>query len=443
MDNSGQRYSPVIDPPPELHGEPRLRDDDMLEIRMDQMFYDKVRLLWRERRRLRRWVVGGFIFFLVFVFVVPKRWESTVRIMPPQNQGGLAALAAMAGAKAGGGAGGDTLGALAASMVGGSTSGTLIIAIMNDRTVSDRIIDRFDLRKEYGLKYYDYARKELAKHVDVAEDKKSGIITITVESRSAQEAHDMAQAYVEEISRAFIELSSSSARRERIFLENRLKVLKEELDRSAVELAAYASKNTALNIPEQAKATLTAAARLQAELVAAQSELEGLTQIYTENNTRVRSLRARIAELKRQIDTSDNSAATPGSLGYIIHNLPQVGVKWADLYRTATINEAVYEVLTKQYELARVQEAKEVAPVSVVDAPDYAERKSFPKRTYWMLGGTFFCFVLGSVVIIAKDAWRNIDPADPRKQLATEIWDSRPRVLRWERVRKWPLRRNS
>jgi capsule polysaccharide export protein KpsE/RkpR len=425
----------VLDNPPELHGDARLRDDDMLEIRVDRVFYDKVRLLWQERRRLRRWVATGFVLFFILALVTPKRYESTVRIVPPQNSGGLAALAAMAGAKAGAGTGGDTLGALAASLVGGSTSGTLIMAIMNDRTVSDRMIDRFNLKEEYGLKYYEYARKELAKHVEVAEDRKSGIITITVNSRSPQEAHDMAQAYVEELSRAVIELSASSARRERIFLENRLKVLKQELDRSAVEFAAYASKNTALNIPEQAKATMTAAARLQAELIAAQSELEGLQQIYTDNNMRVRSLRARIGELKRQIDTSDTSAGTPGSLGNIIHQLPQIGVKWADLYRTATINEAVYEVLTKQYELSRVQEAKEVAPVSVVDAPDIPERKASPKRTYMVLGGTFFFFVLGSAVIISKDAWRKLDPTDPRKELITEMWDARPNALRWERLR--------
>src|SRR5437899_11307597 len=197
MDNSGQRYSPVLDNPPELHADVRMRDDDMLEIRVDRVFYDKVRLLWQERRRLQRWVAAGFVLFFILALITPKRFESTGRIVPPQSGGGLAALAAMAGAKTGGGAGGDTLGALAASLVGGSTSGTLIIAIMNDRTVSDRMIDRFNLKEEYGLKYYEYARKELAKHVEVAEDRKSGIITITVNSRSPQDAHDMPQAYVE------------------------------------------------------------------------------------------------------------------------------------------------------------------------------------------------------------------------------------------------------
>src|SRR5436853_1937734 len=133
MDNSGQRYSPVLDNPPELHRSARL-DDDLVELSVDHTLYDKLRLLWQERRLLQKFVIIGFAFFLGLVFVLPKRYESTVRIMPPQNQGGIAALAAMAGAKVGGtGAGGDTLGALAASLLGGATSGALIVALLNDR----------------------------------------------------------------------------------------------------------------------------------------------------------------------------------------------------------------------------------------------------------------------------------------------------------------------
>lgn len=435
MDNPGQRYSPVIDNPPE----PPLRDDEMLEIRLDRVVYDKLRVLWAGRRLLGRIVGSAFVLFLILAFIIPKRYESTVRLMPPQGQGGgVAALAAMAGARTGS----DTLGSLAASMLGVQTSGALIVGIMFDRTVSDRIIDKFDLRKEYGQKYYEFARKELAKNVDVSEDRKSGIITITVTSRSPQEARDMAQAYVDEISKAVIEVSSSSARRERVELEKRLEAIKKDLDQSAAAFAQFASTNTAINIPEQAKATMTAAARVQAELVAAESELEGLQQIYTDSNFRVKTLRGRIAELKRQVDSSDTSRGSPDSLGRIIHDLPKLGVQWADLYRRATIDEAVYDALTKQYEFAKVQEAKEVAPVSVLDPPDLPERKSSPRRAYLILGGTFFFFLLGSAWIIGKDAWRNLDPADPRKQFVLEVWRTvpKPDVARLRALR-WPFRR--
>ncbi len=450
MDNPGQRYSPVIDNPPE----PPLRDDEMLELRLDQVVYDKLRVLWAERRLLGRITVVAFVvLFVVYFaripaipslgisrtyFLIPERYESTVRLMPPQGQGSFSALAAMAGARTGS----DTLGSLAASMLGVQTSGAVIVGIMFDRTVSDRIIDKFDLRKEYGLRYYEYARLELAKNVAVSEDRKSGIIAITVTSRSPQEARDMAQAYVDEISRAVIEVSKGAASRERVALEQRLEVIKKDLDQSAAAFAQFASTNTAINIPEQAKATMTAAARVQAELVAAESELEGLQQIYTDSNFRVRTLRGRIAELKRQVDSSDSSRGSADSLGRIIHDLPKLGVQWANLFRRATIDEAVYEALTKQYEFAKIQEAKEVAPVSVLDQPDLPERKSSPKRTYLILGGTFFFFLLGSAWIIGKDAWRNLDPADPRKQFVLEVWSTvpKPEMARL-RAWRWPFRR--
>lgn len=424
MENSGQRYAPVVDNPPEPPL--RHRDDDLIEVEIDSIVSEKLAVVWRHRRILQKWVMWGVIVSLTLWIVLPRRYDSTVRLMPPEAANSGSVMGLLAGSGASNVA--SPMVGLAASLLGGKTTGDLYIDVLQGPSVLDPIIDKFDLRKEYRVKYYQDARKDLIARTSVDTNRKSGVITITVTGNSQWEAQAMAQAYADQLDKVVRQVSNSDARRERIFLENRLKVVKAELDDSSRKLADFASKNVALDIPEQAKATLTAAARGQAELIAAQSELEGLRQIYTDNNFRVRGLQARISELRQQVDVQQKGDARPDSMMSWIKKLPQLGVGWAEYYRTATINEAVYEALTKQYEFAKVQEAKETTSVSVLDPPSWPERKSFPKGSYFLLGGLLLSTLGACSYIVAMDSYRRVDPDHPVKMYIEETrarWASR------------------
>src|SRR4029077_127180 len=148
----------------------------------------------------------------------------------------------------------------------------------------------------------------------------------------------MAQAYVDELDRLVAQVSTSSARRERVFLEERLQKVKGELDSAARNFSDFASKNTAIDIPAQGKAMVEAAATLQGQLIAAQSELSGLQQIYTGNNVRVRAAEARIKELQQKLNEfggagTHDELEGDHSLYPSIRKLPLLGVRYADLYR--------------------------------------------------------------------------------------------------------------
>ena len=387
-----------------------------------------LQLIWQHRRMLARAVLYGFLASTLAAFIIPARYESTARLMPPDSSqsGGLA----MAAAALSGGSGG--LGGIPSEMLGLKSTSDIFVGILSSRTVQDKLIQQFDLKKLYWDRSMEDARKDLAKHTDISVDRKSQIITLTVTDHDPKRAAAMGEAYVAELNRLVAELSTSSARRERIFLEERLKAVSQDLEAAEKELSQFSSKNIAIDIKEQGKAMVEAAATLQGQYIAAQSELEGLKQIYTDNNVRVRSVRARIAELKHQLEklggkgeqASELSGQQADSLYPSIRKLPLLGVTYADLYRRTRVQEAVYESLTKEYEFAKVQEVKEIPTVKVLDHPNIPGKKSFPPRLLIMLLGTAFTMTLATTWVLGKTAWDETDSNDPRKALAQEVFSA-------------------
>ena len=389
-------------------------------------------LLWNRRKSLLRAAVIGLSVGLVAAFVIPKRYESTAELMPPDSHSGsgMAMLAALNAR--GGGIGG--LSAMAGDLFGLNSTGALFIGIVNSRTVQDRIIDRFNLRQVYGCSYEYQARKHLSENTRVSEDRLSGIITITVSDHDAKRAAAMANAYVDELNRLVVDLATSSAHRERVFLEERLKAVKQDLDTASKQFSEFSSKNTTIDIKEQGKAMIDAAATLTGQLIAAESELRGLEQIYTPENVRVRSVQARVTELRSQLEKLggtnsdstnaailDSSDQNNNSLYPSLRKLPLLGVTYTDLYRQTRIEETVFETLTQEYELAKVQEAKETPSVKVLDLPMVAEHKAFPPRLPIVLLCGFLAFSGMGIWILLEARWQEIETLNPGKALAREV----------------------
>jgi uncharacterized protein involved in exopolysaccharide biosynthesis len=392
-----------------------------------------VRLLWNHRRTLARVVLYALLGSSILAFVIPKQYESTTRLMPPDkpsNSGlAMAAMSALSGTA-------GEIGMSGGNFLGLTSTSDLSVGILRSRTVEDALITRFALQKVYGAPRMEAARKALLDRTDIAVDRKNQIISITVADRSPQRAAALAQAYCDELNHRLAELNTSSAHRERVFLEDRLKAVNKDLETAEQEFSQFASRNTAIDIKEQGKAMVTAAATLQGELIAVQSEYEGLRQIYSDNNVRIRALKARIEELQRQLSLvagKDEENANSGSSGNdpypSIRKLPLLGVTYADLYRRTKIQDAVLETLTKEYEMAKVQEAKELPTVKVLDTANIPERKSFPPRLLIMFFGTLFCFTMAAAWIFCTEVWKETDANDPRKMFAQEVFSTCSRRL--------------
>ena len=399
-------------------------------------FLSYLQLFWVNRRVLLRAGTCALLASVLIAFLIPLRYQCVTRLMPPDGQSGsaLGMLAAMAGRNGSGG-----LEGLAGDLLGVKSSGALFVGIIGSESVQDALIDKFRLKMVYRDSKIEDARRDLAEHTAVSEDRKSGIISIAVTDHNPGRAAAMAQEYVAELDRLVAQVSTSSARRERIFLEGRLQKVKADLDSAAQNFSDFASKNTAIDIPAQGKAMVEAAATLQGELIAAQAELSGLQQIYTDSNVRVRSAEARVDELKKKLNEIGGAGTqadlkNDNSLYPSIRTLPLLGVTYAVLYRQTKIQETVYELLTQQYELAKVQEAKEIPTVKVLDPAIVPTKKSFPPRAVIIILGTFFGFLLAASWITGKARWDATDPADPRREFAKEVFGTmRTSLLKFSR----------
>src|SRR5207302_712190 len=233
--------------------------------------------LWHSRRYVAAACLVGFIVAAGVAFTILPRYESTTRLMPPDRTEtmGLALLASKMD---------DNLSSLVSNALGMKNSGALFIGILQSRTVEDRLIARFDLRAVYGVRMWKDARQLLEENTDINEDRKSGIIALTVTDTSPTRAAEIARGYLEELD------------------------------------------------------------RLNAELQRQLSNLRGTDAA-----------------------ASQGEVASSGAPYPSIKRLPLLGVTYYDLYRRVKIQEAVFETLTKQYEVAKIQEAKEIPSVRVLD----------------------------------------------------------------------------
>lgn len=425
------------------NADPRLEEELIIEHEDAEVYRGKsiarLALLWQERRFMLRCAAIGMVISIVIVLLIPVRFTSTTRLMPPDQAGaGMASMLAALGKGSGGG--GSDLGMIGSQLLGLRTSSDLFVGLLHSRTIQDQLVNKFDLRKVYGYPRYQDARKELERRTDVSSDRKSGIITIAVSDGTAERSAALAREYVDGLNNIVLNLNTSAAHKERVFLEERLVEVQKDLEVAEKDFGNFASKNTAIDVKEQGKAMIGAAAEIEGELIAAQTELEGLRQVYSTNNVRVRAVQAKVDEYQRQLqkiggkaETSDSAASDSSETQDLypsIRKLPIVGIAYADLYRRAKVEEAVYETLVKQYELAKVEEAREIPSVKVLDEGDVPERRSYPPRTMLVIAGVMLTFIGASLWILGRDRWRRIDSSHPGKTLLLDIYSTTAENLR-------------
>lgn len=383
--------------------------------------FNILRILWVHRCGIAKTVAAGVLLSAVLAFRLPTMYTSITTLMPPESSSpnsNLMSLLSSAGPTA----------SLGGAMLGAKSSGAVFVGLLRSRTVQNDLVGRFDLLHYYNVQLVEDASRNLAADTNVQEDQKSGIITVSVSARDPQLASRIARGYVEELDRAVTSNSTSAARRERTFLEGRLTEIKHDLDDSARALSQFSATSRTIDLPSQGKAMVEAGLKLQSELAVARSEWAGLRQTYSDDNVRVRTASARVEELQRQLDKITGPTGKTGSTADAngtdypsLERLPALGLTYADLDRKVLVEEALWGALTKQYEAAKVQEAKEIPTVRVLDAANVPQHKSSPVRSAIVILGAMASFLMACVTALLHEAWENLAAGDERKELINEI----------------------
>lgn len=363
-------------PNEEENNRPAPAEDDEINL------LDYLVVLVRHKKMIL-WTCGvTFVLACVVTLLMPNVYTSTAEIMPPQEQSG--GLSSMLG----------SMGSLA-SLAGvslGSSSGDLYVGMLQSRTVADAVIDRFHLMDEYEQDYRVKTYDKLADNVNIASDKDSGIISVSVDDEDPKQAAEMANFYVSELKKLNVKLNVSSAVREKTFLQNRLAKVKKDLAQAEDRLKDFKEKNQAVSIDDQTTAIIDNISQLKAQLAAEEVQFGVLRSYQTERNPEALKVKENIAQLKIQLSDLEKTPAGKKVAGDIFiptSEVPDLGVQYARLLRDVKVQEAVYQMLVQQYEAAKINEARDTSTIQVLAearAPDY---KSKPKRALIVLLATF------------------------------------------------------
>lgn len=351
---------------------------------------DTINLLdsWRvlvKRRKLIVLTVGfALIVSIGLSLILPTIYASTTSILPPQQESSLGM--GMAASQLAGG-----LGGLTGSFLGLKSPADLWVGILKSRTIFDAVITRFDLVKSLETATLEDARNTFGKMVSIKKSKED-IISITVEDKDPERAALLANAFVEELDRINKSIVMTSGGRMRTFVEKRLKEAQEGLSRTEEAVKEFQDKNGAVKLDDQSKAVIEAIGTLKGQLMAKEVELQTFLSYATPNNPQAEILRSQISELRQALlemeEGKKGGNSTPKSIFIPTSRIPNLSLQYARLLREAKIQLTLYELLTQQYEVARIQEAKDSPTVQVLDLAVPGE-KIKPKRTQIVLLSIF------------------------------------------------------
>jgi uncharacterized protein involved in exopolysaccharide biosynthesis len=340
---------------------------------------------------LGRWkliVVGALLAGLVALglsYLVPQTFTARTSFLPPQQPG--AAASAL-----------SSLGALANLAGGGGirTPADQFVALLQSVKVQDRIIDRFKLIEVYDVRYRADARRMLADNARISLSKRDGLIAVEVDDHSPQRSAEIANAYVDELQRLTSTLAITEAQQRRAFFERQMTQTRDRL--TAAQVALQASGFNAGALKSEPRAAAESFAKLRAELTAAEVRLQGLRGSLVDAAPEVVQQMAIVSALRAQVNEAERQTDAGAGADYI------------GKYREFKYQETLFELFSRQYELARVDEAREGALIQVIDTAQPPERKSKPRRANVALLTTAGAGAVLAAFVLLRRRWQTLSP---------------------------------
>jgi len=344
-----------------------------------------------ERKRLILGVTAVFaVGAIVVSLVLPPRYTATVMLLPPQQASSMgAALASQLGNLGG-------MAALAGGSLGLKSPNDMFVAMFKSRTVEDAMVQHFGLMQEYRKRFPSDARRAFESFATVDGSSKDGMIHISVQDRDPHRAADLANGYVDQFRIQSQHLAITEASQRRLFFEQQLEQAKDNLANAEEAMKQTEQKTGVIQLDSQARALIESAASLRAQVAAKEVQIQGMRTYATGENSQVvqaqqelESMRAQLAKLGGFEDSASGGLIVPKG------QVPEAGLEYVRKLRDVKYNETIFEILARQFEIAKLDEAREGALIQVVDPAIPPDKRSFPRRGLIVIGATFAGLLCG------------------------------------------------
>ena len=351
-----------------------------------------------ERKHLILLITAVFAGISVVVsLLLPTRYTAMVTLLPPQQNSSLStALASQLGSLGG-------IAALAGGSLGIKNPNDMFVGMLTSRTVQDAMVADFGLAGEYHAHYLSDARKTFQRYATVDGSGKDGLIHISVEDRDPKRAAELANGYVTEYQKLSAHLAITEASQRRLFFEQQLEGAKDNLASAEEALKQTEQKTGLIQLDSQARALIESAASLRAQIAAKEVQIQAMETYATGENAQyieaqkeLDGLRAQLAKLGGSEGGSDTGLLVPKG------QVPEAGLEYVRKLRDVRYYETIFEILARQFEIAKLDEAREGAVVQVVDKAIPPDRRSSPKRSMVVVVSTILGFFLGILIALVK-----------------------------------------
>jgi uncharacterized protein involved in exopolysaccharide biosynthesis len=356
---------------------------------------DVLIVLAKHKRLIAIVTSSGALLSVIVSLLLPNIYTGTARVLPPQQAQSNAAL--LLGQLGG-------IAALAGGSLGIKNPSDLYVGMLKSRTVADSVIERFNLKGLYGKDTMVETRKVLSENTTITSGKE-GLITIDVEDEDPTLAAEIANAYVEELDKLTQSLAVTEAAQRRLFFERQLHQAKEDL--SAAEIALKKTQETTglIKLDDQGKAIIEAVAALRAQISAKEVEVRSLRTFATEQNPDYVRIQSQLAALRSELAKLERAQISGG--GDILlptGKVPEAGLEYVRKFRDVKYSETLFELLAKNFEVAKIDEAKEAAIIQIVDRAVVPDRKSKPRRGVIAIVATVLAALLSCICAFIREA---------------------------------------
>lgn len=353
----------------------------------------------------------GFTFLVALVtaaiaIMTPNVYHASVKLLPPQSaQSSASALLSQLG------------GAVGITAGGVKNPNDLYLGILKSRAVADGVIDRLNLMQAYDLKSREDARTTLTTNTLISSSKE-GLITIEVEDQDKKLVAKIANGYVEELLRLTKVLATTEAGKRRIFFEKQLELSKNNLEKAELTLKNAIGRGGVISVDSESRAVLETVSKLRAQISATEIQLNSMRAFVTTSNPEFQRTQEKLISLKAELFKLENgrpdasASAAPGRLD---------GLENIKVLRELKYHQQLYEILAKQYEVGRLDEAKDSALIQVLDPAIEPERKIKPKRAVMVIiSGILGVFFAITFCLLWEFGRRAL--ADPRRAAKWELF---------------------